>query len=328
MKIGIVGATGMLGQHALRAALARGHAAVALYRSPASLAHLAGLPVETRRADLAEEASLAPALEGLDAVINAAAYYPTAPRPWREEVATATRLMGAFYRAAEQAGVGRIVYVGGAIALPRRADGRPADGSERYDGPPADRNPYLQVKWALDELALAEAARGRPVSIGIPSMTFGEHDHGPTTGQLIVGIASGRIRSYVRGRRNVVYAGDAGRGLVQVAERGLPGQRYLLTGSNSSMDEVAQLVARLAGVAPPRPAPLAAARLVAALQRTRYRWLRGPLPTISETAIAVMASGQHLDGARTAAALGYAPELDLEQTLSRTLAWFRAQNMT
>jgi len=178
----------------------------------------------------------------------------------------------------------------------------------------------------MDELTLQKATAGLPVVIGVPSMTFGEYDWGPSTGQFITGIASGKLKKYVHGRRNVVYAGDAGRGLVQALEHGQPGRRYLLTGVNTDMDEVTATIARLAGVAAPTPVPLAVATAMSRLQNWRYRRYGGALPTISETAIAVMSAGQHLDGAG-AQAIGYAPSVGLEEAVSRALHWFRAQGM-
>ncbi len=325
MKLAVLGATGMLGRHTLRAGIEAGHQCIALYRSAEGLRRLEGLPLEPRQADMADPAMLRKALSGVDAVVNAAAYYPKVPRPWREEVARATGLMAGFYAAAAAAGVGRIVYLGGAIALPRRADAAPADGSERYVRQPSNHNPYLQVKWALDEQALQQAALGAPVCIGIPSMTFGEYDYGPTTGQLIVGIARGTLRHYVRGKRNVVYGGDAGRGLLMAAERGVAGERYLLTGTNTDMDTVVALIARLSAQPAPRPTPLPIAKLAAAVQKFRYLYLGGKVPTISETAIAVMSAGQHLDGSTSEARLGYRPRVDLEDGIARSLDWFRKQ---
>ncbi|MGL6291646.1 MAG: hypothetical protein ACRC2H_13230, partial [Silanimonas sp.] len=115
-----------------------------------------------------------------------------------------------------------------------------------------------------------------------------------------------------------------GRGLVQVAERGTPGTRYLLTGANTTMAELTALIARQAGVDAPRALPLGMARAVGALQKLRWRAFRGAPPLISDTAIAVMAGGQWLDGAAATRDLGYAPRVDLEQTVARALAWFRA----
>ncbi|HSW14629.1 MAG TPA: NAD-dependent epimerase/dehydratase family protein [Solimonas sp.] len=326
MRIAIIGATGMLGQHAARAALDAGHELLLTYRSEKSLSRLQGLRFDRTQADLDDRAALTRALQGVDGVINAAAYYPTVPRPWREEVATARAQMENFYAAAEAAKVGRILYLGGAIALPKRSDGRPADGSERYVGEPANRNAYVQVKWAMDELSLQKASAGLPVLIGIPSMTFGEYDWGPSTGQFITGIASGQLKKYVRGNRNVVYAGDAGRGLILALERGTPGRRYLLTGVNTDMDTVTATIARIAGMPAPTPAPLAVASTVSRLQNWRYRVFGGALPTIPETAIAVMSAGQHLDGS-AAQALGYESRVGLEEAVTRALHWFRAQRM-
>jgi nucleoside-diphosphate-sugar epimerase len=84
----------------------------------------------------------------------------------------------------------KIVYVGAAISLPRNTNGEPADGYEGYKSRPKDQNPYLQVKWEQDVLALAKAREGIPVVIGIPSMTFGEYDPGNGTGRFILYRAS------------------------------------------------------------------------------------------------------------------------------------------
>src|SRR5689334_17533030 len=127
MRIGIVGATGMLGHHTARAVQAAGHELVVLHRSGARLERLGELRFESRIADLDDEASLLPAFEGLDGIVNAAAYYPTVPRPWRDEVAKALAQMDAFYTACRVAKIPRVLYVGGSIALKRSLDDAPGD---------------------------------------------------------------------------------------------------------------------------------------------------------------------------------------------------------
>jgi dihydroflavonol-4-reductase len=327
MRIGILGATGMLGHHAALAAQAGGHDVVVLHRANSRLDYLRGLRYQGRIADLDDAKSLQHALRGLDGVINAAAYYPTTPRPWREEISRACTQMEAFYAACGEAQVGRIVYVGGSIALPRRADGGPGDEQLDYPGSPEDRNPYLQVKWALDRQARDFAAQGLPVSVGIPSMSFGEHDHGPSTGRFIVEIANRTMAAFVPGQRNAVYAGDAGRGLMQVLERGKPGERYLLTGGNVSMSDLVQLIADLAGVPPPRSVPLKVARAAGQLQELRYHLLGGDAPKLSATVIALMALGQFLDGRKATRELGYRPQLSVPEAIQRAITWFRQEGM-
>lgn len=325
MRIAIIGATGLLGQHAARAALARGHELIVIHRPSSRLQSLAGLRFDPVVASLSDRDSLTRALTGCDAVIHCAGYYPTVPRPWRAEVATALGEMDIFYAACAGLSLRKIIYLGGAIALRRHPHGEPGDESLDYPGEPASQNPYLQVKWAMDRQALQQARQGLPVVVGIPSMTFGDHDPGSTTGRLVIEIANRRLPGYVRGRRNVIYAGDAGFGLVRVCEDGRVGERYLLTGENVSMDDLVTRIAAAAGVPAPKPIPLALAKTVAALQKFRYLHLGGPLPKVDDTAIAVMSAGQFLDGAKAARELDFRASVPLEETIRRALAWFRAR---
>jgi dihydroflavonol-4-reductase len=324
MRIAIIGATGMLGHHAARAALARGHELTVVHRAGSRLEGLKDLHFDARVADLDDRGALAAALRGCEAVINCAGYYPTRPRPWREDVRLGTTQMENFYAACAQHSLKKIVYLGGAIALRRREDGQPGDETLDYPGEPENKNPYVQVKWAMDRQALQQVRAGLPVAIGIPSMTFGEYDVGPSTGRFIVEIAKGTLPGYVQGRRNVIYAGDAGLGLVRVAEDGRAGERYLLTGHNTDMAALTGLIARLAGQPAPRAIPLAAAKLVARMQALRYRAFGGALPKVDATAIAVMSAGQHLSGAKAERELGFKARVSIEDAVQRALAWFRA----
>lgn len=323
MRIAIIGATGMLGHHAAAAAVAAGYELTVLHRASTPLERLAGLPCRPVFADLDDRQSMAKALAGVEAVINCAGYYPTVPRPWREDVRRGLAQMENFYAACAGRQLKKIVYLGGAIALRRHPAGEPGDETLDYPGEPPSHNPYLRVKWAMDRQALDHAATGLPVVIGIPSMTFGEHDWGPTTGRLVVEIANRTLPGYVRGRRNVIDAADAGRGLLRVCEAGKPGERYLLTGTNLTMDELVGKIAAVAGVPVPRAIPLPLARLVSQVQALRYRYLGGPLPKVDATAIAVMSAGQYLSGHKAQRELGFVSETPLLETLERALHWFR-----
>lgn len=325
MRIAVIGATGMLGHHTAQAVVNAGHQLIVISRRPPKLS--VDLVFEDRRADLDDTAALRIALQNTDAVINCAGYYPTKPRPWREEVETATRQMGSFYRACDGLPLEKIVYLGAAIALPRRDEGRPGDESLSYEHQPVDKNPYLQVKWALDLQARERARSGMPVTIGIPSMTFGEFDPGNTTGRFILETARRTLPGYVNGKRNVIYAGDAGRGLVKVCEKGRPGERYLLTGENLTMKQLMDKIVRITGAPQPHQTPLWLARLLASLQAFRYRYLSGPEPKITESAIAVMSSGQFLCGDKAKKELDFTAEVSIDEAIERTLGWFKSKSM-
>ncbi|AYC31749.1 NAD-dependent epimerase/dehydratase family protein [Pseudomonas cavernae] len=322
MKIGVLGATGLLGHHAARAVRAGGHQLVLIHRPSSRIERLVYLEPECRSADLLDHQALTRALSGLDGVIFSAGYYPTKPRRWQDEVASALNQSNHFYAACLAARVPRILYVGAAIALPRHPQGLPGHEGLFYEDMPRWRNDYLLCKWALDEQASEQARNGLPVVIGIPGMCLGEFDVGPTTGRLITAIGNGVMRRYVPGRRNLIDAADAGRGLLLALERGRVGERYLLIGHNLDMRELTERIATRLGVAPPQPLSLSAAKLLAGLGRLRYR-LTGKLAMLDDTTIAVMAGGQFLDGRKARDELGFVAETSLDATLERTIQWFR-----
>lgn len=324
MRIGILGATGAIGHHTANAVLENGHELVVIHRASSNLESIKDLSFTPRLGDLNDKASMIQAFNGLDAIINCAAYYPTKPRAWEAEVKTAVSQMENFYEACSQTYIQKIVYLGAAIALPKHPQGVPGTEELVYARRPEDKNPYVQVKWEMDRLAKEKAENGLPVVIGIPSMCFGEFDYRPSTGRLIVEIANGTIPGYIRGDRNVIYTGDAGKGLILACEGGKPGEKYLFTGTNISMDELVKIIAKLAGVSPPKIAiPLPIARTISKLQETKYQLFGAKLPKISSSAIAVMASGQFLDGSKAQKELGFKSKVDLNEAITRAINWFR-----
>ncbi|WP_439886119.1 NAD-dependent epimerase/dehydratase family protein [Pseudomonas sp. MBLB4123] len=322
MKLAVLGATGLLGHHAARAIKAAGHQLRLIHRPSSRIERLAYLGGECRAAELFDHAELCRALDGVDGVLFCAGHYPSQPRRWQDEVACALDQSNHFYAACLAAEVPRILYVGAAIALPRHPQGVAGHEGLFYEGMPRWRNPYLLCKWALDEQAREQARCGLPVVIAIPGMALGAFDAGPSTGRLITAIANGAMRYFVPGRRNLIDAAEAGRGLLLALERGRVGERYLLTGQNIQLAELTARIAALVGVPAPRPMPLALARGVAALGRLRYR-LTGQAPLLDDTALAVMAGGQYLDGSKAREELGFVAEQTLDDTLGRAIQWFR-----
>ena len=326
LHIGVIGATGMLGHHTARAALAAGHKLTVFHRSSSKLDVLDGLEFTAVEIDLTDADSLTAGFESVDVVIHAAAFYPTKPRPWQQDVAEAQQQITRFLDAIRASGK-RGVYVGGAIALKTAPPGTKGRESNDYPDAPASKNPYLRSKWLMDKAVVDAGKRGLPVSIAIPAMTFGEYDYGPSTGQLITRLANDDLPGYVRGERNVIYAGDAGRGIVAVAERGKRGERYLLTGTNTDMDTLVTKIAKLTSKDVPKAVPLGMAKLLSRWQATKHRYFDGPLPVLTPTAIAVMSAGQHLSGIKAKQDLGFESEVSLDDALARAYAWFKEQGM-
>jgi dihydroflavonol-4-reductase len=321
MKIGIIGATGMLGHHTAKAVMDAGHELAVIHRKSSKLDTINDLHFESRIGDLNDKNNLIEATKDLDYVLNCGAYYPTLPLPLSKEMDTAKAQMDNFIEAGSRNNITKLVYLGGSIALPKAANGI---GTEDlvYGHAPDNKTPYVQVKWLMDKMA-----REAGVVVGIPSMTFGEHDWTPSTGTFIVRVASNNMPQYVEGNRNVIYAEDAGRGMLAAAEKGRKGERYLLTGKNVNMTELLQTIAKVANVElNTKQIPLSTATMVSKFQGLKYQ-LFGTIPTLSATSIAIMGSGQHLDGSKAKRELGFEATTSFEESLQKAYDWFVANNL-
>ncbi|MFT4267464.1 MAG: NAD(P)-dependent oxidoreductase [Xenophilus sp.] len=111
MNVALIGATGFVGSALLNELLSRGHAVRALARTPSKLPARAGL--EVVQADVLQQAEVARAVAGVDAVVSA--YNPG----WKEPRLYELFLEGskAISEGVKQAGVKRLLVVGGAGSL-------------------------------------------------------------------------------------------------------------------------------------------------------------------------------------------------------------------
>lgn len=128
MKVAVIGATGFVGRRVVDEALARGMQVTAIARQKKELPEQANLTVAL--GDVADTAWLAEQLRGQDAVISA--YNPG----WGEDNLYEKTARGAqqILRAVEQAGVKRLLVVGGAGSL------EVAPGVELVDTPQFPEN--------------------------------------------------------------------------------------------------------------------------------------------------------------------------------------------
>ena len=211
----------------------------------------AGHEVRRDWADVRDGIALQRAMRGCDAVVHVAALYSyTASASEIEAVNVGgTRNVIAACRAA---GVRRLVHTSTAGTCgPVR--GRAAT---EEDGPPDWELgvPYKRTKLEAERLVLAAAADGLEALCVNPTTPIGEGDDAPTpTGRMVRGVASGRYRATLRSTGlNLVDVRDVARGHVLALERGRVGERYLLGGTNLTLAEVFELIARAAQRRPPR----------------------------------------------------------------------------
>ena len=154
-------------------------------------------------------------------------------------------------------------------------------------------------------------------------MSVGPHGAslGPSNG-LVTSYLADPLRLTWAGGCNIASVADVAAGHLLLAERGAPGQRYVLGGENLEWREIHALIADLAGVEPPRAAASAVACYsLAVAEEARARLTgRAPLATRAE---ARMVGRYYWYSHARAAALGYSPR-PARQALAEAIAWLAA----
>jgi len=315
MRVLVLGATGFIGGQIARAAHAEGLETHGLRRRPEAVGAVGDLPLTWHTGDIRDPDSLAAAMQSCEVVFHAAAYYPSTERRIPPCVQTGVREMRTVLGAAKAAGVGRVVYTSSlsTIGPPPEGANRLADERDAYV-PGSVRSPYYEAKWAMEvEAALATLA-GLPVVTLVPTTVFGPGDVKPTTGELLVMVARRSLPVMVDAVVNVVDGRDVALAHLRAAERGRPGDRYIIGGHNVNLVDSMALAAQIIGVRPPRRLSRAAGirlmRMASALH----------LP-IKDTP-RQLEHWRPLNAQKALDAFGV-PTTPLEETLRDTLDWFR-----
>jgi len=318
----VLGGTGHIGAHVVRALLSEGHSVRASYRRERYLGVLEGLPIERARVDLESLEGLDQALESCDWVFHAGGYYPSRRENRscgvEKGIEVTRRLMERLLAAGPQ----RVVFTSSAATL-RQVPGRLASEEDVDSWPPSQRRTiYATVKIAMEQEVLRAGRAGLPVVIVNPSLCLGEYDARPFSGRAILVFARGRTPFTLDSNFNGVYTGDVGVGHVRAAERGRLGERYLLASRNIALQEFAALVAGEAGVPAPRwklPYP---AVMAAATAAESWAWCTRGEPLLTRDEVISARMGQWLDNSKAVQELAF-PQTPIKEAIRRAIAWFR-----
>lgn len=257
----ITGSTGLLGNNLLRQLISQGHSVRVLVRprKTGTDISLADLPINQINGDLNDEALLEKATSGVKLVIHSAAMVHCGWRHRDEMYRVNVEGTAKLARSARQAGA-RFIQVSSVSALGLRADGKPAN----EETPPGGmlECPYVVTKREAEAAVLAEVERGLDAVIVNPVYMIGPWDWKPSSGRMLLEVASGKGLLAPPGANDFVDVRDVVAGIEAAIQRGQTGRRYILGGHALSYLEAWQVFAKVTGRRPPLgTAPRAAVRV-------------------------------------------------------------------
>jgi dihydroflavonol-4-reductase len=322
-RVFVTGGSGLIGRALVQRLVTRGDEVVALARSTASEAVLGGLGARVAHGELLDGDALSRAMEGCSIAFNVAGVNTLCVDDPGAMMRANAEGPPAAIRAAARAGVPRVVHTSSAATI-----GEPHGAVGREDTP--HRGWYLSTyERSKTEGERAAFEAGRDVGVEVvsvnPSSVQGPGRAGGTA-RFLLAFLDGRLRVFVQTTVSLVDIADCTEGHLLAAERGAPGERYLLNGMTLPLSDALALAGEVAGMKRrprlvPRPAAIAAAYAVEhAFRLARRR------PPVCREMVKTLLHGHRYDGSRAAGELGLRYTSPVE-TLRRTVDWARGAGL-
>ena len=324
MQTLITGGNGFVGRYIVEQLLARGDRVRVLGRG--SYPELAALGAECVRADLAApdtSGALASAMRGVEVIFHVAAkagVWGSFDDFYRNNVTATQRVV----RAAERAGVPKLVYTSSPSVAIGEADLEGVDESTPY--PERYLAPYPQTKAMAERFVLA---RTELATTAIrPHLIWGPRDP-HIFPRLLARARSGRLAQIGDGtnRVDVTYVENCAEAHILAADRlgersPLRGRAYFIGQERPvNLWQFINEVVTRAGLKPVRrKLSLATALRLAGAMEATYRALGiGAEPPLTRLAVTQMARSHWFDHSAAQRDFGYGPRISIEEGLRRTV---------
>ncbi len=320
----VTGATGFIGSNLALRLVEEGHRVRILRRTGADLQALRGIDVEHRIGDIRDQEAVEKAVRGCDTVFHSAAIVSFKRSRYAEQLevnVTGTRNIVA---ACLKEGVGRLVHTSSIAAIGYRTDQGLIDEETPFNW--EGTIGYRVSKHRAEQEILSGVRRGLSAVMVNPSVVIGERDIHFHGGQILRDVRRGLVPLYINGGMNVVYVRDVVAGHLAAAQRGRPGERYILAGENLTHREVfSRTAAIVGGRAPFARLPLPLLRIGATLLEKVTDAL-GKDPLITRDLAVGAGRFQWFTCRKAENELGYS-FTPFDIAVRRTFEWYRSEGL-
>ena len=320
MKITVTGAAGLVGSNILRSLLEEGETVTAMVHRDRRA--LEGLGISACTGDIEDTSSLQQAFAGADAVVHSAGYVSIRGNEWDKLYRLNVLATRNVAKACLAAGVKKLVYISSVHALQQEPLDVPLDETRNLALGKGFTS-YDRSK-AMAEIEIQQAAKeGLHTSILRPTAVIGPHDHHPSAlGKAVYLLSRGRWPAVVQGGFDWVDARDVGKAVHLALEHAPAGSDYLVTGTWTSILDLAERISTISGCFCPSIAiPLWMAKLVVPAGDFIASHSRKEQIFTSAT-LGALDSNTRICRVKAEKELGYQPR-PLNETLSDTISWFQ-----
>ncbi|QRO02004.1 NAD-dependent epimerase/dehydratase family protein [Archangium violaceum] len=324
MNVLVTGATGLIGNAIVRRLQGRGGRVRALVRDPERAARVLPAGVDLVRGDVTEPDSLPAAMKEVEWLFHAAGM----PEQWQPDSSIFDRVnrQGTVnvLRAAQAARVKRVVYTStmDVFAAPR-------GGTLVETNIDTEPKPTAYERSKQDAEREAETLRREGLELVYvnPGAVYGPSPVHVGLNSFFLQVLNRKVPALPPGGMPVAYVDGVADAHLAAAERGVPGERYLLADTHVSNTELAREILRVegAGGRVPPTAPEALMKLLSAASAPLARTF-GFTPLIAPGQLSFLLWDARVDASKARRELGFTPT-PLAQGVERTVAFLRQEGL-
>lgn len=235
------------------------------------------------------------------------------------------------FEAAIQAGVSRIVVSSSSLAVGLNNEPEPLDEEadwEKY----SFSLPYALSRRDAEQHVLTKAAPGFPEVVVVnPSFTLGPEDWGGTApaNKLVMRMSKPGFRITAPIGFGVLDVRDYAEGVFLAVTRGIPGHRYILSGHNTTPDQLAAEVAKVESFERPKWQFSIRSWMIAPIVSILVIWskITGKPVRVVPSILELWGRYAWYDTKRALDELGWKPR-PLQETLHDTIQWHQEPPVT
>lgn len=322
MKALVTGANGFTGSHLVKALQQRGDWVVGLVRKSSNLSRLADSQLQLVYGDITDKDALRTAMSDVETVFHTAAYVElglvNAAQMQRVNVEGTRAVM----EVAQELGVRKVVYCS-TVGVYGDTQGQVIDETFKR-AQTGFSSAYDSTKYEAQQIVDRFAAQGLPVVSIMPSGIFGADD--PHFGPVMQQFLKGGLKLWAGGDRitGIVHVDDLASAMILAAEKGKPGEHYIISAGDLSTREMFDLLSQQTGIPAPREAPEPLVRLAGNLLDPIGRILKWQPPLSRERVHYVYDRCVRVDATKAKQELGWQPR-SVEQTLTEIVRILQLQ---
>lgn len=319
MTVGVIGASGHIGNNLCRALIEKGYKVKALVHQHSS--SLDGLDLVQEKGDILDPQALREFLTGCQVAFHAAGKISIDGD--KDGMVHTVNVIGTknIVEACLASGVHKLIYFSSIHAVEQLPEG-PLDESR-----PLVEHSHLihdQAKSDAEREVMKGIAQGLDTVVIIPTAAIGPNDFQPSLmGQGLIALYNRTLPSLVDGGFDWVDVRDIAKAAIAAMERGKSGERYVISGMWKTVKDLAYLVEEATGVLPPKfTSPQWLAKMGVPLVKAVSKITHIPRLYTYETLEVLVRCNRNISSLKARRELGFYPR-PLSETLKDTFEWFK-----